>query len=356
MRLLTGSDISAILRNLSNNQANELLDTLSTALGQYYLESANENASSNKIVQPPRIAFRTKQDHGDNTVLAMPVSDTTSTVVKVATVPAKGDIAGAITIYSGETGQLEGVLNAAEITAFRTALASMTILTRWSAPINVNLCVFGGGKQAEWHVRLALLLVTGIRAVTVVNRSRKRLEAFEQDVFAQLKSAHANVDFRALSQEGNNDYQKDLRKVLQEAHIICGCTPSTEPLFTAQDLENGPDERFVSLIGSYKPHMQEIDTETLVLARQSSGKIWVDQSEACLEEAGELIKAGLGKNDLREIGELFANESGERARLETGRRLTLFKCVGFGFMDLVISKALLKTAEDLGKGTVVDAF
>ena len=49
----------------------------------------------------------------------MPVSDTSSTVVKVATVPAKGNIAGAITIYSGQTGELEGVLNAAEITAFR---------------------------------------------------------------------------------------------------------------------------------------------------------------------------------------------------------------------------------------------
>ena len=49
----------------------------------------------------------------------MPVSDTASTVVKVATVPAKGNIAGAITIYSGETGELEGTLNAAEITAFR---------------------------------------------------------------------------------------------------------------------------------------------------------------------------------------------------------------------------------------------
>jgi len=356
MRLLTGTDISTILRNLSTDQANEFLDTLSTALGSYYLESTNEHDSSNKIVQPPRIAFQTKQDHGNNTVLAMPVSDTTSTVVKVATIPAKGDIAGAITIYSGETGQLEGVLNAAEITAFRTALASMTILTRWPAPDSVNFCVFGGGKQAEWHVRLALLLVPGIGHVTVVNRSTKRLEAFEQDVFAQLRSIHPNVGFRALAQQGNNGYQQDLRKVLQEAHIICGCTPSTEPLFPASDLDHGPEERFISLIGSYKPHMQEIDTETLDLARQRNGKIWVDQSEACLEEAGELIKAGLGKDDLKEIGELFSNERGKRAQLEKGRRLTLFKCVGFGFMDLVISKALLKTAEDLGKGVVVDAF
>lgn len=66
-----------------------------------------------------KVVFQSNQQHGANTVLAMPVSDTSSTVVKVATVPAKGNIAGAITIYSGKTGELEGVLNAAEITAFR---------------------------------------------------------------------------------------------------------------------------------------------------------------------------------------------------------------------------------------------
>lgn len=203
---------------------------------------------------------------------------------------------------------------------------------------------------------MALLLVPGIQQVTVVNRSKTRLDKVERGALVELRQRYPDVQFTTIAQEGNDAYQEDLQKALSSADIICGCTPSTQPLFTSQDLKGGPAERFIALIGSYKPHMQEIDTETLKLARED-GKIYVDLKHACLEEAGELINAGLGKDDLIEIGQLFSQESdGKRVSLPTGHKITLFKCVGFGFMDLVVSKALLNVAEAQDKGKVIDAF
>ncbi|KAH7124358.1 hypothetical protein EDB81DRAFT_890466 [Dactylonectria macrodidyma] len=68
------------------------------------------------------------------------------------------------------TGQAMGILNAAELTAFRTALGSM-LLYRLRL-ITENILVFGAGKQALWYIRLSRLLRSqDIRTVTIVNRS-----------------------------------------------------------------------------------------------------------------------------------------------------------------------------------------
>jgi len=48
-----------------------------------------------------------------------------------------------------------GFINAEEMTAFRTALASSLLMVRRKRVRTIT--VFGTGKQSYWHVRLALL-------------------------------------------------------------------------------------------------------------------------------------------------------------------------------------------------------
>lgn len=349
MRILKGSEVSEILRDLNPQNARRLLDALSTGLASYTTQKKN-NDQSTMIHQPLRTIIQTCEQ---NTALIMPVSDTSTTVVKVATVPRTGDIKGAITIYSS-VGELLGLLNAAEITAFRTALATMTVLTRWTPPPGkLSMVVFGAGKQAEWHVRLALLLVPRVENVTIINRSLERLHTFEQTTLAALKQAYGDVKFNTRSPTGNPDYLPEIEDALKESDIICCCTPSTEPLFTAKDLRTTTTKtRFLSLIGSYKSEMQEVDSETLRL----QGRIFVDSKEACLKEAGELISAGIPPNDLTEIGEVFAHESEEMPKFGAQSEITIFKCVGLAIMDLIIAKALLDMAAESGAGTVLEAF
>ena len=53
-------------------------------------------------------------------------------------------------------GNTTGLINAEEVTAFRTALSS-TMLLKKRQSVH-DLTVFGAGKQAYWHIRLAMLL------------------------------------------------------------------------------------------------------------------------------------------------------------------------------------------------------
>ena len=69
-----------------------------------------------------------------------------------------------------------GILNAEELTAFRTALAS-TILFQKREHVH-TITVFGAGRQAFWHIRLALLFKPDqIKHVNIINRSLDRFSA-----------------------------------------------------------------------------------------------------------------------------------------------------------------------------------
>lgn len=343
MYILSGDDVSSILRNLSQDELSDTLYALASGLAAYTAQKSRppENVL---IQQPHRTSITTiNQD----TALIMPVNDSSSTSVKVVTVPHTGPIQGAITIYA-RNGELQGVLNAAEITAFRTALTSMSLVVRCKQIIFKQVVIFGAGKQVEWHIRLLLRLVPDISRITVVNRSKQRLEDLKQD----LSSDMGDVELILLSHEDHSNWQLDLKERLRLADLICGCTPSTKPLFDGQDLQSTtPKSRVICLIGSYKPTMREVDTATI----QSASKIWVDCKEACLEEAGELIHAGIKPRQLSELGELLSSPD-EQAIDDVGPSLIIFKCVGLGIMDLVVSKTLLQIAEAKSLGTVVGNF
>lgn len=351
--LVSGKELSPMLRGLTAEQCRLLLDALSSTLGSLVAQEGQPD-SEKTIIQPLRNHITTKEQ---NTTLFMPSSDSSCTGIKVVTVPRRGGpIDGTITIFAPE-GQLIGMLSAAEITAFRTALATMTLFTRCVSLKKRNIVVFGSGNQAEWHLRLALKLVPqDIQKITVINRGRQRLEQVDKNVLSPLRQSHPAVTMKSLAKEGTSDYDAQLRSELAQSDVIFCCTPSTEPLFPNAYLQpeagQAPKQRFISLIGSYKPHMQEIDSDTLL----SGGKVWVDSKEACLEESGELIRAKVAPDQLIEVGELFyPGKEVEQVHVPGGSNV-VFKCVGMGVMDLVVGKTLLQIAKETGIGAPIEGF
>lgn len=174
-----------------------------------------------------------------------------------------------------------------------------------------------------------------------------------------------------------------LKEQVRDADAIFCCTPSTKPLFPGEYLtspEGRRKGRYVSLIGSYQPHMVEIDPEILRQAvapehgkhhhRHASrgGVVIVDSLEACLKEAGEVIQAGLGAEQLVEVGELIlikravskememggAGEEGLVKWLRGGN--VIYKSVGLGLMDLCVGEDLVMLAGERGIGTRVEDF
>lgn len=342
MRLLSESAISSLLASLSPSQAQDVLTTLAGYLAS--LQTGND-----AIHQPHRTSIATDQ----GTALFMPVSNTVTTGIKVVTVPRGKPIAGVINLFS-PNGELLGLLGAAEITAFRTALATMTVFVKCSggAIQREHIVVFGSGRQAEWHARLSLLLTPPgeIKSITFVNRGRARLDSLENEALKDLRGQYPGVSISTLAQEDNRYYETALQTTLAASDVIFSCTPSTQPNFPYSYLETSspPKQRFISLIGSYKPHMQEIDTKTLL---SGDGVVYVDSKEACLVESGELIRAEVTPDQLVEIGEVYA---GSQSVKSSGS--VIFKCVGMGIMDLAIAQKVLDVAVEQGLGMQIDDF
>ncbi|KAL4806860.1 hypothetical protein BDV18DRAFT_120597 [Aspergillus unguis] len=284
---------------------------------------------------------------------------------------------GSVTLYD-DNGLPFGLINAEELTPFRTALTTTMIFNKRKKVR--TLVVFGAGKQAYWHIRLAVILrAADIKRVFIVNRSFDRAARLLQEIYsAENASWRGDVKFSAVSSEFG-EYNRILHDAINKADAIFCCTPSHEPLFPAELLtsrEGRRKGRLISAIGSYKPHMTELHPDILreeVAVQtphrhfhkhvQRSGVVVVDSLDAAMKEAGELIKADVKPHQVVEIGELLMvrdssksadDEKHLREWVERGN--VIFKGVGLGLMDLVTGTELVELAETRKIGTTVVEF
>ncbi|KAJ5183352.1 hypothetical protein N7492_000968 [Penicillium capsulatum] len=289
---------------------------------------------------------------------------------------------GSVTLLDGESLPF-ALINAHELTAFRTALASLMIFNKRKKVR--TLLVFGAGTQAYWHIRLALILRgEEIHRVYIVNRSFDRAARLLRDIYMPENAEwRRDVKFSAVSSDFG-DYERILKEHVLKADAIFCCTPSLTPLFPADFLtsrEGRQKGRLVSAVGSYKAHMAEIHPDILrdEVAPHSnhrhfhkhtkrSGVVVVDSLDAAIKEAGEIVQAGIKPNQVVELGELLmvrhaAQQSAEdtadeekslREWVERGN--VIYKSVGLGLMDLVTGGDLVRLARDRNLGTTVEDF
>ena len=295
---------------------------------------------------------------------------------------------GSVTLLNSE-GLPFGLINALELTAFRTALAAMLLFNKREKV--KTLSVFGAGRQAYWHIRLALTLRgSDIKRVYIFNRSFDRAASLLRDIYSPSNSSwRGDVKFTAMSTDFI-EYQRILNAAIHRSDAIFCCTPSTEPLFPAKLLtskEGRRKGRFLCAVGSYKAHMTELDPEILRdevtvqpiyrhhLHRHTapSGVIVVDSLGAALKEAGEITQAEITPLQMVELGELMmvrdvtAQEpvdDGDQEREKEQANLrrwiqkgnVIYKSVGLGLMDLVTGGDLVEMAKQRGLGTLVENF
>ncbi|KAJ6156790.1 Ornithine cyclodeaminase/mu-crystallin [Penicillium chrysogenum] len=287
---------------------------------------------------------------------------------------------GSVTLLDGESLPF-ALINAHELTAFRTALASLMMFNRRKKVR--TLLVFGAGTQAYWHIRLALVLRgEDIRRVYIVNRSFDRAAKLLQEIYQPENTEwRGDVKFSAVSTDFG-EYGRILKEHVRKADAIFCCTPSPEPLFPAEYLTSGEGRqkgRLICAIGSYKAHMAEIHPDILrdevnLQAAHShwhkkvhrSGVILVDSLDAALKEAGEIIQAGIKPKQVVELGELLMvrDATREAATVDEEKSLrewaqrgnVIYKSVGLGLMDLVTGGDLVRLARERKLGTTVEDF
>jgi ornithine cyclodeaminase/alanine dehydrogenase-like protein (mu-crystallin family) len=287
---------------------------------------------------------------------------------------------GSVTLLDGDSLPF-ALINAHELTAFRTALASLLMFNKRKKVR--TLLVFGAGTQAYWHIRLALVLRgEDIRRVYIVNRSFERAAELLREIYKPENTEwRRDVKFSAMSTDFG-EYGRLLKEHVRKADAIFCCTPSPEPLFPAEYLTTGEGRqkgRLICAIGSYKAHMAEIHPDILRdevnvqpphrhwhkhITR--SGVIVVDSLDAAMKEAGEVIQAKIKPNQVVELGELLmvrdATRNAETVDEEKSLREwsqrgnVIYKSVGLGLMDLVTGGDLVRLARERKLGTTVEDF
>ena len=405
LTVLTDSDVRTLLLSLSRADVLALQHNLAEALHQYSTGTNEHGCCSSN--QPARISVSPKKGQ---TTLFMPattgtsigmkvitLSDATPTVTSSASSALSDDTLtpspsiassqsttprGSLTLLDS-TGAPLGLINAEELTAFRTALAASIILYRRSHVQTIT--VFGAGKQAFWHIWIALLLRGhDIKHVNIINRSFARARTLMQAFYsADLHEWRSDAKFSILSSEFG-EYDRLLKEEVRKADVLLCCTPSFEPLFPAGYLtatEGRKKGRYISAIGSYKPHMCELHPDILRQAvttvqhhhhhhkhAASEGVIVVDSLTSCMKEAGEIIQAGLAPEQLVEVGELMMVRKAALEEIEKGgdgekgmknwieRGNVIYKSVGLGLMDVCVGEDICRLARERGIGIVIENF
>lgn len=301
------------------------------------------------------------------------------------------------------------MINAEELTAFRTALASTALFKKRKSVHDVT--VFGAGKQAYWHIRLALLLRgPEVHHLNIINRSFDNAYKMVENLFKSETGRHLDHPKIAIITPNHGEYDRLLKDAIRAAAVIFCTTPASSPLFPASHLtstEGRKKGRYIAAIGSYKPHMIELHPDILRQAvapphgrhhhkhAREGGAIIVDTIEGCLREAGEIIQAGLEAHEVVELGELvMLKRDAEKRRKEDedGRRMSessfdkegveigsrrkkdksdggdgglrdwlekgnvIYKSVGLGLMDVVVGTELVRLADERGLGTRIENF
>ena len=251
--------------------------------------------------------------------------------------PAKGlpTVTGLVLLSNAETGQLEAILDAAAVTALRTAAAAViaaeTLCRSGAESTAVIGCGVNGAATATMFRALgsdvALWDVDEARAAAVAERLGAR-------VAASLAEALA-------------------------ADIVATVTPGRDVLFPAGSLREG---QHVSLMGADGPGKAEVAVAELERANlfcddweqgETDGisdprvHLFVDDWEQA-SHGGEIARAvesgAITRKHVTELGAVLAGRAEGR---RSANDITLFDSTGLAIQDLAIAKAALKKASEL---------
>ncbi len=243
-------------------------------------------------------------------------------------IPGIPSIQGIVMVIDSVTGEIMSIMDGGYITALRTGAAS-GLATRFLAGKNAHtLALFGCGAQGKTQVE-AVMCERDIKKILVFDKNRNRASRLIEQMQEKLN--------------GEMVFCEDT-SVLEEADIICTATNATAPLFKRDDVKKGAH---INAIGSFQPHMQELDPWLIRDAR-----VFLDQTEACLKESGDLIKPILEgiiseSHIAGEIGDFILKRIEGR---ESDDQITIFKSVGVAIQDYAVATDIYNCSLEQGFG------
>ena len=241
---------------------------------------------------------------------------------------------GTILVQDNKTGVVVAAMDGGLLTGVRTG-ASGGVATKHLARKDSKVAgVLGTGVMARSQV-LALAESADLDTIFVYSRS----DDAAKQAFAEEFSSTTGIEVRvADSAEG----------LVRESDIVTLITSAVEPVVDGSWWKPGTH---INAIGSHATGVRELDSETVM-----KSKIFCDQVQACLNEAGDIqipIEEGvLSADDINgSIGEVI---NGTLLGRENDEEITLFKSVGLAVQDISCAALVYEQAKVQGVGIEFD--
>lgn len=243
-------------------------------------------------------------------------------------------IQGVVLVIDSVTGEILSIMDGEYLTALRTGAAS-GLATRCFARKDAQImALFGCGTQGKTQLE-AVLCERAIKRVLVFDKYKTAADEFILEMQEKLHIELVYADDTSL---------------LKDVDIICTATNSTAPLFRKEEIKKGVH---INAIGSFQPHMQELDPYVI-----KDAKVYVDQAESCLKESGDLIKpikeGIMDQNNIAgEIGDFCLNKIMGR---ESQNEITVFKSVGVAIQDFTVATDIYNNSLKESFGQEINLF
>ena len=238
--------------------------------------------------------------------------------------PARGlpTVTGLVLLSDAEDGRLLALLEAAAVTALRTAAAGVLAADTLCRAEASSYAVIGCGVNGAETARM--LVAHGVTPlVWDVDERRRKLVA---DRLGAREAASAP---EALSCE-----------------VVITVTPGADVLYAERSLEAG---QHVSLMGADGPGKAEVAVEELRRAHLFCD----DWEQACskgIGDVGQGVAAGLvTRDDVTELGAVLIGEADGR---RSAGDITLFDSSGLAIQDLAIAKLAYAKRDELDLQTI----
>jgi ornithine cyclodeaminase/alanine dehydrogenase len=241
-------------------------------------------------------------------------------------------IHAAVMLFNAQTGQPLALMEGGYLTALRTGAVSGVAAKYLARDDSKTLAIIGCGVQSYFQA-WAIACVRSIQQIKLFNRTIEKAEQLAEKLQREL-----NINTQIC--QTNED-------AIRDSDIVVTATNSTTPVFDSQHLS--PKSTVIS-VGAFTPEMREVDDALI-----QSAKIYVDDVDAALAEAGDLlipINAGLIDESAiySDLGNVVTNQKDARTD-DDG--LIFFKSVGLAIEDVATAQLAYDQAKKLNLGTVV---
>jgi alanine dehydrogenase len=278
------------------------------------------------VVQPVRSVIRLPDGSGSLYTMPAFLARPPALAVKLITIFPGNEASslpthqGLVVVFDPGTGRPVLLLDAARLTAIRTAAVSAVATRALARPDAAVLAILGTGVQARSHID-ALLRVRPVREIRVWGRTPDRAARLAAEV--QPLAAGVAVHVCATAAEA-----------VHRADIVCTVTAATAPVLAGAWLAPGAH---INAVGASAPGARELDSAAVAAAR-----IFVDSRAAAAVEAGDLLipfaegRIG-GPESWTQLGAVLTGRAAGRANDDD---TTLFKSVGLAVEDAAAAGCL----------------